>query len=149
MTHDELRALDARVHREVMGHTIPEVCPLCNGTGKGEGHGAGLTCWACSVGTPVVPAYSSDIAAAWLVVEKLSDEEYVKVRCEQSHYRGNYCSIVAADKSQQSADCLVKQDVFGEAGETMPVAICLAALRAVQVPGGGAKVVACPNPHKS
>lgn len=119
MTTDELRALDARVHREVMGHTIPEVCPMCNGTGKGEGHGAGLTCWACSVGTPVVPAYSSDIAAAWRVVERLQQDGYSIRLSNKTMNWCWWCYIIG-----EETESVVQES-------TAPEAICLAALKAV------------------
>lgn len=124
MTTEELRGLDVEIHRRVMGLS----CEWRDGD-----YGVMSPIMRHMDGSPVwetIPAYSLDIAAAWLVVEKLTGEEYVKVRCEQSHYHGDYCSVTAADGTYRDGAELVKRDAHGVWGETMPVAICLAALAA-------------------
>lgn len=104
----DLRALDAEVHEKVFGERLRT-----------------------ETARQLVPDYSGDIAAAWQVVEKLTEGEYVKVSCNTSHYHGDYCTIIAAHESQRDATSLVKQDVFAQWGNTMAEAICLAALKAV------------------
>lgn len=62
---------------------------------------------------PFVPEYSTDIAAAWQVVEKLTEGEFHLSRC----YGGGWeCELGAP---------------YISFGETAPLAICLAALEAV------------------
>jgi hypothetical protein len=73
---------------------------------------------------PNVHWFSSDISEAWRIVEKLTSIEYVKVRCEVSHYHGYNCRISAPDESQQTIP-MKDAAVFAE---TMPLAICQAAL---------------------
>ena len=127
MTDKELRDLDARVHQEVMGLEC-----LWGGFGYPgpnwiQSDTFSERRWS------FIPEYSTDMAAAWSVVEKLTDGEYVKVRCEQSHYHGDYCWVTATN--EPDAGDLVKRD-SAEWGESMPIAICLAALKAVEVKRG-------------
>lgn len=115
MTSDELRELDRAVHEKVMGHAPPDVCGFCGGTGKGTGHGAGLPCFACDDGLGFTQEYSTDLRAAWLVVEKLSERWtlFSLVRLQTGEWGcrfGNHVRI----------DC-----------ETPAIAICRAALKAV------------------
>lgn len=78
-----------------------------------------------------VPWYSTDPGDAWRVAERLAEGEYVKVRCEVSHYHGHYCTVSAPDESQRRPNDLVKRDAVGVWGETMPLSVCRAALLAV------------------
>lgn len=128
MTKQELRALDVRIHREVMGET-------CRWSESHQDWLIDLDWMRNMDGSSVsvaMPEYSAKMADAWNVVEKLTEGRYVKVRCEQSHYHGDYCSIVAADDSQRNGTELVKRDVIGVWGETMPLAICRAAIKAIE-----------------
>lgn len=131
MTDAELRDLNARVARDVFGLT----CWVHEGSGilvhevespAFPGRGAKKM---------LVPVddYAGNMACAWLVVEKLTEQEYVKVSCSQSHYHGDYCSIIAPDETQMGDNPLVKRPVISVWGETMPQAICNAALWAVEV----------------
>lgn len=130
MTTDELRALDARVHREVMGRPCHfDSGPWFEDESTWEN---GTRRWAS------VPPYSSEIAAAWLVVEKLSGMGHGLVLQDWT-YKGSAAWAALYDLANA-------HDTGHIMNESAPVAICLAALRAVQVPGGGAKVVACPTP---
>lgn len=159
MTTEELRALDVEIHRRVFGFTDIRRLVVSHGQDgvvlcgldenemrwreehPDECDDSHARDWCYlpkydhdetgDIFCNLIPAYSTDMRAAWEVVEKLTEGEYVKVRCEQSHYHGDYCTISAAHESQRDATSLVKQDVFGEWGETMPQAICLAALKAV------------------
>jgi hypothetical protein len=121
MSTDELRAMDIEIHREVMGAGCTFAPEACDPDWFDD-----------EAPFIVVPRYAADMRAAWLVVERLTEGEYVKVRCGQSHYHGDYCTVVAAHESQRDASSLVKRDVIAEWGETMPVAICRAALKAVR-----------------
>jgi hypothetical protein len=97
---------------------------LCD-DGDGGGHGG------ASQPAHFPGSYSADIAAAWEVVASLAEQPYVKVRCETSFYHGDYCSITAPHDSQISG--AVRHDALAVHAESMPLAICLAALKAVGV----------------
>lgn len=75
------------------------------------------------------PSYSTDITAAWEVVDKLTSREYVKVRVSQSLYHGRCCQIAAADLTQRGDDDPVCIDAMIFA-ESVPLAICRAVLLA-------------------
>mgnify|MGYP001243213261 CR=1 FL=1 len=107
------RELDALVHELVMGlPTMPMVK------------------WTVVPGQPLtrtldpfgVPAYSTDISAAWLVVEKLQ-EQGVRVDILSDWHGHRTCRV--ARKSEILYDALDWSD-------TAPLAICRAALRAVR-----------------
>lgn len=123
MTSEELWAMDAEVHRKVFQRPVSRDA---DGWFEPLGDGRRLT-----VSRQPIPPYSGSMSSAWLVVERLTDEEYVKVRCEQSHYHGDYCSVTAADATQRDGSELVKRDALAIWGETMPLAVCRAALKAV------------------
>jgi hypothetical protein len=73
-----------------------------------------------------VPDYSTDIAAAWDVVEKIEALEYGKVRIDGSHYHGWHCSVCWGPGNDGEGEA------FGVPGATAPEAICRAALAAVR-----------------
>lgn len=129
MTDAELRDLTARVHREVLGLEcrVHESGILVHDVESPAFPGRG------SKTMPVmVDEYPTNMACAWLVVKKLTEQEYVKVRCEQSHYHGDFCSIIAPHETQMGDNPLVKRNALAVWGETMPIAICNAALQAVE-----------------
>lgn len=72
------------------------------------------------------PHYSTDIAAAWQVVEKLrQDRLYIEIVSEAEYFRcevNHYTPAAYQFKTEQHAD-------------TAPLAICLAALEAVRTDG--------------
>ena len=111
MTDDELRKLDVDVAREVMGYD-PCPCWFSFNTGpQGECERCGKRC--------ALP-YARSIAAAWQVVEKITENPLwdfflaVRPHLATAHFHdGN-----AVD--------------FEEMDESVPVAICLAALKAVR-----------------
>lgn len=129
-TAEQRRELDAAVHLAVFG--VPSRL-----------HDSGL--WVYDHESPAfpgrgaktiplpVPDYSANMGEAWAVVEKLVEQEYVKVTCGSSHYHGDHCRITAPDKTQMDESSLVKRDAM-EWGESMPLAICMAALAAVASP---------------
>lgn len=160
MTADEIRTvpagreLDALIGRTVFGWAVrdfpvwhshdtgePEPCPFCE---RPEDYGG--RCYILAGGLPhetspchpgehgleIVPAFSTDIAAAWLVVERLKSP-YVKIRVEDSYWHCGYCTVVAADPANREDDDIVVRDALCVAGDgTVPHAICLAALLATR-----------------
>lgn len=74
--------------------------------------------------------FSTDIAEAWAVIEELTSHDYVKVKLSTSKFHGDYCSIIAPDKSQ-IPEGLTIRDTLAILGESLPHAVCLAALLAV------------------
>ncbi len=114
MTADELRMLDVEVHRKVFGRCV-ELCedddhfPLC------------VRWYDCSDMTSLklVPPYSTDIAAAWRIVEKLrSSGIYL-------HVGYNWCDVYEGKYGSEI-------QTFGTGVLTSaPLAICTAALKAV------------------
>lgn len=68
----------------------------------------------------IVPAYSTDISAAWLVVEKMQDNDWAFILDNMEDFIGNWQAHFEKDKSGWSAD-----------SESAPHAICLAALKAI------------------
>ena len=75
----------------------------------------------------VVPFYSELIGAAWQVVEKLfADGFEVRVNLNHDDYFKNEC-IISKEYWKEEDDIVVNRV------ETIPLAICLAALKAVKV----------------
>lgn len=145
MTETELREVDAKIHRDVFGSTDIRTLPTyfspdCGNPMIAEPGWAGAVpdLWylptydhdeTSDIFCRYVPRYSTDIAAAWRVVEALAEGEYVKVYACESHYHGSSCTVIAADVTQQSPDDLVRRTAVVMA-ESVPLAICLAALKA-------------------
>lgn len=112
------RELDALICHEIFGHVVapdPDafVTPLAR-------HGEPMI-WSAD-GLLPVPPYSTDIAAAWLVVEKLQ-EQGVRVDILSDWHGHRTCRV--ARKSEILYDAL-------DWSATAPLAICRAALRAVR-----------------
>ena len=138
MTPAGLRAIDAQVAEKVMGHKLATLAeyeaearrvwakqPSClyfHGLG---GFIAYEEAGAVHV-EPNVPAYSTDIAAAWRVVERLRE-------------RG-WSVVVESHGKHREWTCWVQDDTENEPvmpdADTVQLAICLAALRAcgVEIP---------------
>jgi hypothetical protein len=113
MTDDELRKLDAEVHREVMD----KHCELgyCGTRQDYVGY--------CEYGMHAIPRYSSSIAAAWQVVEKLC--------------AAHLLAQVEERIAEPPWECFFHQRltlelVGSSTAETAPLAICRAALAAVR-----------------
>jgi hypothetical protein len=86
-----------------------------------------------------IPYYSTNIADAWLVVDKLKEIGFgvtINEVCKRSSfykYNDNilgywHCNFTVSDKDDD--DKLLKTN--SEIAETAPLAICLAALKAVE-----------------
>lgn len=109
LTRDAGRALDALVAEKVMGEPVtwlPTALSHRDPHQSGEVFGA--------KGWHRVPSYSTDIADAWLVVEKMRERGFV----------------ISATPNQQSWCATFGADSVW--GETAPLAICRAALAAVE-----------------
>lgn len=123
------RELDALIAERVMGWEYAQSSPdpknfFCREFGNNAGwwHDPRYTGWACAQCSPP-PQYSTDIAAAWEVVEKMRGP-VEGVNCggdfdlgDASRHRGVYCRFKGGHG-------------YAEA-QTFPHAICLAALAAV------------------
>jgi hypothetical protein len=127
------RELDARIAVEVMGwrdcdpHEVDAFGEL---VGWGRNKGAGKH---------HIPAYSTDIAAAWEVVEKLGQTRTVKVwKCHD----GYICDLTPHDGPVFAG--------FVQVGaETAPLAICRAALIAIAPTPASEETPAEPTPAPS
>lgn len=110
------RELDALVAEKVMGWVkISFVGEETAGGRKGFGlnpkhHRGPRTC---------IPAYSTDIAEAWAVLEKFPDVQRLEKRWPGEEPPGWWCEV-GVDNGSSSA-----------IADTAPLAICLAALEAV------------------
>ena len=105
------RELDAKIHKEIFGHEI-EICPM---------HHSHSCCGRN------LPNYSTQIADAWLVVEKLAKENY--------GFGIYITTIIDLDGGlHDNWGCYFENDDFEweVEEETAPLAICLAALKAVE-----------------
>jgi hypothetical protein len=78
----------------------------------------------------LIPSYSTDIAAAWLVVEKLRTEGlHLQMNDTLSAYRARFFTVASTVKwDQESAD-----GAYYQFASTPAHAICLAALKALGV----------------
>lgn len=114
MTNDEI---NQAVATKVMGLSVDPERPNCLTTNHKFGALEGLRI------REVVPEFCTDISKAFGVVEKLREKFEVEMRGEPNH----------------EWDCLVYEcgngkPIAREAGDTLPKAICLAALKAVVSP---------------
>jgi len=117
MTPDELRKLDAEIHQEAMG--IGPAC-WCGSVTDGYCPKTG-ECNRC--GQKVCPHYSTDIAAAWKVVEKITtDPLWDFILVVHPH------ETEAIFRDANGTDFTGYADAAAEA----PLAICEAALNAVR-----------------
>jgi hypothetical protein len=84
-----------------------------------------------------VPPFSTDVVAAWAVIERLIEQDRVRVILSASHWGHDRCSVTAADPPRDAdpdrrpAAALVRRDVYAVAGRGMPHAVCVATLLAV------------------
>lgn len=114
------REIDALVASKVMG-----LVPCSNPIGKCELAAKGL-CWGTGgAGTDLMP-YSTDIAAAWEVVEKMQADGWFTSATDQTHH-----SMGWAWRFHHHSNG--KLDAHAFARGKAPMAICLAALKAVGV----------------
>lgn len=135
------RELDALIAEKVMGWQAQHRSDMCDGSkfircsacgalGRGNCYGDGQGQMQIRCGEVVtccdeaaLPNYSTDIATAWCIIEKLTtDNPYWCIDVRQSlKPRGWWCNIGVPDS-------WIKQWA-----ETAPLAICLAALKAMGV----------------
>lgn len=104
MTPTELRELDAWIHGNVMGLTLDPALGRFNCAGKyvpGD-----------------CPRYSTDIAAAWEVVEKMRERRESVFEMARPVGSGYLCNFIFNGTK--------------EFGDTAPLAICLAAKKAFE-----------------
>jgi hypothetical protein len=121
MTDTELRELDARVHREVFGRKSQ---PPVYAPHLGRGVVPGLPWREPHKPYDSVPLYSTDIAAAWLVVEELIRRE---------------CSVEIGWLAASGFYCYVREWWYARGNApSAPLAICSAAIEAV-APAKGRK----------
>lgn len=73
------------------------------------------------------PRYSIDMSSAWTVVEKLSHLRLILRSDTLSMTRQKVYSVAFLDDSPMHEDTLIEREVISE---TVPLAICLAALKA-------------------
>lgn len=123
------RELDALVETHVMGKEVAQALPHFD-----VGRFAGPNIVTPGGGRLPLPRYSMDIAAAWEVVEKMRGDQFaLVVNCMCQGSRGNV---------PDPDEWMVRfHDVFVEWHETFadtfPLAVCLAALKAVAASPGG------------
>lgn len=121
MDREKLEEIDRLIHEKVMASQNIESCPTCGY----DGH------WSAYVthNNKRPPFYSTDIAAAWLVVEKMHShpKPVLMLAAPQQDYvgekwRAEFCRKWWDEKNPYEYKC---------SADTAPLAICLAALRAV------------------
>jgi hypothetical protein len=115
----DLRAVDVRISREIFGVD----CKCVNRTWTELRGGKEFR---------VLPYYTLNMAPAAAVWAKLIEEPYVKVSVEDSLYHGPACRITAAAEGERGKVLRDAQQM----AETIPLAICLAALAACEVKDG-------------
>lgn len=89
-----------------------------------EGNQAFYACWCrFTTGTGTLPDYSTEFAAAWEVVEKLNAEGWTVVLSSPAQGKGEHEVQVVPN---------VQFGFVSERAETMPLAVCRVALRAME-----------------
>lgn len=135
------RELDALIAEKVMGwkwHPIKGDEPYYDELTKNHGgfwlNGtASVNCTDIN-GAPNCPHYSTDIAAAWEVAQKLADmNEDNELVIYVSPSKHNECEVSIQFWDRSNPDEPVLSGPFYLCGESAPHAICLAALKALGV----------------
>ena len=131
------RELDALVAERVMGYVWKDESPSGRFLNSPEGWPAGYVPQGSSemTWTSHLPHYSTDIAAAWLVVERL-----MNVDADDASHR--YCLDFRADREPWGSDAPFVVEIRTQnakrlayvSADTMPLAICRAALAALGAP---------------
>ena len=80
--------------------------------------------------TQAIPRYSTDMAAAWEVVEKMQQKFFVRLICGRNEGRKNARLSFSCDIGYYETSG--KEEWYSEAN-TMPLAICRAALQVLEV----------------
>ena len=129
------REMDALVEEKVMGGCAHR--DVAGWYHEGPEGDRTLNCGQCH-GRPSVPGYSTDIAAAWQVVEKLTgfdtnrDKPWWSV-CVFNAQPGQIMAVVYQCQPGNRIDD-ARDVIAGAIASTAPLAICRAALAAVEVP---------------
>lgn len=111
------RELDAMIAEKVMGWTNDDYGWLDdNGLIRG---------WAIAEGEPPLPNFSTQIAAAWLVIEKM---KHFTLR-----RKGESWTVEYRDCGNPMDHFVVDDCCASVTADTAPLAICLAAIKAVGV----------------
>ena len=129
------REIDAQVAVEVVGvDNMDFLCPRCLGTHFGSTigddnevidrvcHGPPMSCGWRGPAIEACPAYSTDIGAAWSVVEKMEENGFF-FHLDTGCHAGNVCTFFIAPNMD---------DICEGVADTAPMAICLAALEALR-----------------
>lgn len=126
------RALDRKIHLRIFGHSTQSACPLCPQRFYLDP----------SNRCPHVPPYSSDIRAAWLIIERMlgrrvGDLVVVEVDVSAALYdpeapTSYTCTVTLATPLDAPLGDSTVFDAADVTAETMPLAICSAALAAIE-----------------
>jgi len=81
-------------------------------------------CLTCDRGA--CPHYSTGYNAFGLLLEHITDWDYMKVVLRSSHYHGNACEIRVPDPSHN--DCPIRYDAKFQGGESLPHALAITAV---------------------
>jgi hypothetical protein len=129
---DAGRDLDARVALEVMGWRREEFWPVSD---VRSDQSKPCESWYDASGKPALyhrpPEYSTDIAAAWAVVEKLRAGGWLVSLCDCGPF-GWRCALLSTSPEVG--------DTPSASGDTPALAICRAALAAPRAAGGVGEV---------
>ena len=128
---ESLLELDALIAERLMGWTVAKGGRWGARCRNKEGNLRGIR-------TEPTPCYSSEIAAAWEVVEQMVDRNYGKVHVSGSHYHGWHAWVAWDDDGEHGSSVSTTEPICAV---TAPLAICLAALRA-----DGLEVEVSPSP---
>jgi len=140
MAYVSTEELQSRARREIMaewqanyGKQPPDAFVMAEAASRQwaqeEGDYSPKECVKCGVtayGTAITPRYSTDIAAAWEVVEKLQPNLYLSLTVEQHEGRQYATAGFTGDRWVDPTQH------FEAEAETAPLAICLAAVEAVR-----------------
>lgn len=148
-TDAELRQIDCDMQRRVFGSTDFRQLPVFRDEGHCHVTDQKALDWSYSnvsldwcylpagktdeVWCEPVPLYTTCWKAMGRLMDRVLEQQYVKVNLNASYWHGDYCSIVAPDPSQIDPTDLVKRDALSVWGQSMPVAFCLALLHASSV----------------
>lgn len=124
MTHEPGRELDALVAEKVMGWTGVHL--VHGGTGTSSYY-VGRT----PRGVFVVRPYSTDIAAAWQVIEAMRQRNYYAEISEHISDPERQCAMFASRAGHYDSYERCWENEHQVCTATAPHAICLAALKAV------------------
>ena len=130
---DAGRELDKLVAEKVMGFYNVQLVPLVTDEDKEdyEEDGVKLFGGCGSAHWMHVPHYSTMIAAAWEVVEKLRKQMCCLRIVSDHEYLWEVYGIKDPDDSDHENPVIVQWKVYASSEDSAPLAICLAALKAV------------------